>query len=216
MSDALRERSPAPAAASGGEADPLRPRTIYLHRRVAAIAPDRIEIRPPRSAAILPLFGVAATAGLLALIGASVGDLPLWASAAILLLSVLLLPLSGISLVYALLGAHITADRAGRNVSLKQRFLGLGIGTNELIPFWKIREIEVADEGRPIARADGDLPAESIAQWRLTLVKKSGARRELAGLNVPRDQDEEGLAVIWSAAEALSRLSGAPIKGPIW
>ena len=214
MSDALRERSPAPAA--GEPADPLRPRAIYLHRRIAAISPDRIEIRPPRSAAILPLIGVAATAGLLALLGTSVGALPLWASAAILLLSVLLLPLSGISLVYALLGSHVTADRAGRNVSLKQRFLGLGIGTSELIPFWKIREIEIADEGRPIARAGGDLPAESIAQWRMTLVKKSGTRHELAGLNVPRDHDEEGLAVIWSAAEALSELSGAPIKGPIW
>ena len=214
MSDVLRPR---PAAMAGDQSDdPLRRRTVYLHRRVAAIGPDRIEIRPPKSAAILPLAGAGATAGLLALLGTSVGSLPLWLSAIILLVSVILLPLSGISLVYALLGAHITADRAGRNVSLKQRFLGLGIGTNELIPFWKIREFEVADEGRPVARADGDLPAEAIAQWRLTLVKKSGGRHELAGFNVPRDHEEDGLAVIWEVAAALSEISGAEIKGPIW
>ena len=214
MSDVLRPR---PAAMAGDQSDdPLRRRTVYLHRRVAAIGPDRIEIRPPKSAAILPLAGAGATAGLLALLGTSVGSLPLWSSAIILLVSVILLPLSGISLVYALLGAHITADRAGRNVSLKQRFLGLGIGTNELIPFWKIREFEVADEGRPVARADGDLPAEAIAQWRLTLVKKSGGRHELAGFNVPRDHEEDGLAVIWEVAAALSEISGAEIKGPIW
>ena len=214
MSDVLRPR---PAAMAGDQSDdPLRRRTVYLHRRVAAIGPDRIEIRPPKSAAILPLAGAGATAGLLALLGTSVGSLPLWLSAIILLASVILLPLSGISLVYALLGAHITADRAGRNVSLKQRFLGLGIGTNELIPFWKIREFEVADEGRPVARADGDLPAEAIAQWRLTLVKKSGGRHELAGFNVPRDHEEDGLAVIWEVAAALSEISGAEINGPIW
>ena len=214
MSDVLRPR---PAAMAGDQSDdPLRRRTVYLHRRVAAIGPDRIEIRPPKSAAILPLAGAGATAGLLALLGTSVGSLPLWLSAIILLASVILLPLSGISLVYALLGAHITVDRAGRNVSLKQRFLGLGIGTNELIPFWKIREFEVADEGRPVARADGDLPAEAIAQWRLTLVKKSGGRHELAGFNVPRDHEEDGLAVIWEVAAALSEISGAEIKGPIW
>ena len=214
MSDVLRPR---PAATAGDQSDdPLRRRTVYLHRRVAAIGPDRIEIRPPKSAAILPLAGAGATAGLLALLGTSVGSLPLWLSAIILLASVILLPLSGISLVYALLGAHITVDRAGRNVSLKQRFLGLGIGTNELIPFWKIREFEVADEGRPVARADGDLPAEAIAQWRLTLVKKSGGRHELAGFNVPRDHEEDGLAVIWEVAAALSEISGAEIKGPIW
>ena len=214
MSDVLRPR---PAAMAGDQSDdPLRRRTVYLHRRVAVIGPDRIEIRPPKSAAILPLAGAGATAGLLALLGTSVGSLPLWLSAIILLASVILLPLSGISLVYALLGAHITADRAGRNVSLKQRFLGLGIGTNELIPFWKIREFEVADEGRPVARADGDLPAEAIAQWRLTLVKKSGGRHELAGFNVPRDHEEDGLAVIWEVAAALSEISGAEIKGPIW
>lgn len=214
MSDVLRPR---PAAMAGDQSDdPLRRRTVYLHRRVAVIGPDRIEIRPPKSAAILPLAGAGATAGLLALLGTSVGSLPLWLSAIILLVSVILLPLSGISLVYALLGAHITADRAGRNVSLKQRFLGLGIGTNELIPFWKIREFEVADEGRPVARADGDLPAEAIAQWRLTLVKKSGGRHELAGFNVPRDHEEDGLAVIWEVAAALSEISGAEIKGPIW
>lgn len=214
MSDALRPR---PAAMAGEPTDdPLRRRTVFLHRRVAVIGPDRIELRPPKSAAILPLAGACATAGLLALLGTSVGSLPLWLSAIILLGSVILLPLSGISLVYALLGAHITADRAGRNVSLKQRFLGLGIGTNELIPFWKIREFEVADEGRPVARADGDLPAEAIAQWRLTLVKKSGGRHELAGFNVPREHEEDGLAIIWEVAEALSEISGAEIKGPIW
>ena len=197
-------------------ADPLAPRTLYLHRRVVNITPERIEVRPPRSAVIMPALGVAVTAGLLALLGTSVDSLPFWSLPVILLVSVLLLPLSGVSLVYALLGASIVASGPGQNVSLKQRFLGLGIGTNELIPFWKIRELRIEDEGRPVSRADRELPPQEVAQWQLILVKKSGARRTLGGLTVPREQEEEGLDAIMEVAHAFAALSGAPIRGPIW
>lgn len=217
MSDILPQ-PPAAAAQPPREqtADPLAPRTLYLHRRVVKIRPERIEIRPPRSAVIMPAIGVAVTAGLLALVATSVDSLPFWSLPVILLISVLLLPLAGVSLVYALLGAHIVASGPGANVSLKQRFLGLGIGSNELIPFWKIRELRIEDEGRAVSRADADLPTQEVAQWQLILVKKSGARHTLGGLTVPRDQEEEGLDVIIEVAEAFAALSAAPIRGPIW
>ena len=207
--DRQLERPPAAA-------QPLEPRTVFLHRRVVTINPRRIEIRPPRSAVIVPLLGVALTAGLLALLGTSVDSLPFWLLGIILLIAVLLLPLSGISLVYALMGANIVADRAGQNVSMKQRFLGLGIGTSELIPFWKVRELLIEDEGRAIARADGEIPAEEIAQWQLVLVKKSGTRRILGTVSAPRQHEEEGLRQIFEVAEAFAALTDAPIRGPIW
>lgn len=196
--------------------EPLAARTLFLHRRVVTIRPERIEVRPPRSAVIVPLFGVALTAGLLALMGTSVDSFPFWLMGILLLFSVVLLPLSGISLVYALMGANIVADRGGQNVSMKQRFLGLGIGTNELIPFWKIRELLVEDEGREIARAGGTLPAEEFAQWQLVLVKKSGTRHVLGSVSTPRQHEEEGLQQIFEVAEAFSALTDAPIRGPIW
>ena len=197
-------------------AEPLAERTLFLHRRVVNIKPNRIEIRPPRSAVIVPLIGVAVTAGLLALMGTSVDSIPFWLMGTLLLFAVVLLPLSGISLVYALMGANIIADRGGQNVSMKQKFLGLGIGTNELIPFWKIRELLVEDEGREIARAGGPLPAEEIAQWQLVLVKKSGTRHVLGSVSAPRQHEEEGLQQIFEVAEAFSALTEAPIRGPIW
>ncbi|MYF81958.1 MAG: hypothetical protein F4177_09450 [Chloroflexi bacterium] len=196
--------------------EPLAPRTVFLHRRVVTITPDRIEVRPPRSAVVVPLVGVALTAGLLALLGTSVDSFPFWLMGILLLFAVVLLPLSGISLVYALLGANIVADRRGQNVSMKQRFLGLGIGSNELIPVWKIREFLVEDEGREIARAGGALPAEEIAQWQLVLVKKSGTRHVLGTVSTPRQHEEEGLQQIFEVAEAFSALTEAPIRGPIW
>ncbi len=195
---------------------PLAPRTLFLHRRVVRISPDRIEIRPPKSAVVVPLFGVALTAGLLAVMANSVDSFPFWLMGILLLFAVVLLPLSGISLVYALMGANIITDRGGQNVSMKQRFLGLGIGTNELIPFWKIRELLVEDEGREIARAGGAIPAEEFAQWQLVLVKKSGTRHVLGSVSTPRQHEEEGLQQIFEVAEAFSALTEAPIRGPIW
>lgn len=196
--------------------EPLAERTLFLHRRVVTIKPDRIEVRPPKSAVIVPLFGVALTAGLLALLATSVDSFPFWLMGILLLFAVVLLPLSGLSLVYALMGANIVADRGGQNVSMKQRFLGLGIGTNELIPFWKIRELLVEDEGREIARAAGALPAEEFAQWQLVLVKKSGTRHIIGSVSTPRQHEEEGLQQIFEVAEAFSALTEAPIRGPIW
>lgn len=197
-------------------AEPLAERTLFLHRRVVRINEGRIEVRPPKSAVIVPLLGVALTAGLLALMATSVDSFPFWLLGILLLFAVVLLPLSGISLVYALLGASVVADRGGQNVSLKQRFLGLGIGTNELIPFWKIRELLVEDAGREIARAGGSLPAEEFAQWQLVLVKKSGTRHVLGSVSTPRQHEEAGLQQIFEVAEAFSALTEAPIRGPIW
>lgn len=214
--DALSEAEPRALDRPEAVAEPLARRTVFLHRRVVTITPERIEIRPPRSAVVVPLLGVALTAGLLALMATSVDSFPFWLMGILLLFAVVLLPLSGLSLVYALMGANIVADRGGQNVSMKQRFLGLGIGTNELIPFWKIRELLVEDEGREIARAGGAIPAEEIAQWQLVLVKKSGTRHVLGSVSAPRQHEEEGLQQIFEVAEAFSALTEAPIRGPIW
>jgi hypothetical protein len=196
--------------------DPLEPRTTLLHRRVVKIRPERIEIGPPKSAVIAPAIGVALTAFLLASIVIWTDSLPFWTLPVMLLISVVVMPLSGLSLVYAVFGANVVADRAGQNVSFKQRFLGLGVGTNELVPFWKIRELLVEDAARLQRHAAGDEPALQIAQWRLVLVKKSGKRLELGSFNVPRSQEEEGLDVVMDVAEALAAMSEAPIRGPIW
>ena len=196
--------------------DPLEPRSVLLHRTVATITPKRVEIRPPRSTLVLPAIGIVVTSALLVVLVVWTDSLPFWLLPVILLISVVILPLSGITLVYAIFGANIVADKAGQNVSVKQRYLGLGVGTTDLIPFWKIRELLVEDVARAQSHAGGDEPALDIAQWDLTLVKKSGGRIRLGGYSIARDQEEAGLDIVMDVAEAFAALSGAPIRGPIW
>ena len=196
--------------------DLLEPRRVLLHRAVVQIQPGRIEVGPPRSAMIAPAIGFALTAVLLAAMVTWTESLPFFLLPVMLLISVIVLPLSGLSFVYAVFGANVVADRDGQNFSFKQRFLGLGVGTNELVPFWKIRELVVEDVGRAQRHAVNDEPAHEIAQWQIVLVKKSGKRLPLGGYNVPRAREEEGLDIVMDVAEALAALSGATIRGPIW
>ena len=197
-------------------ADPLEAREVLLHRAVARITPARIEVGPPRSAVVVPLLGVALTAGLLAALVVFIDSLPFWLLPVALLIAVLVLPLSGISLVYAVFGAKVVATLGGQNVSFKQQYLGLGVGTQELVPFWKIREFVVEDVARARVHPGGEEPALEIAQWELALIKKSGTRLSIAAYNVPRADEEAGLDVVWDVAEALSAMTQAPIRGPIW
>ncbi len=207
---------PAAPDAPASRSDPLEARQVLLHRVVVHIEPGRIVIGPPKSAVILPAIGFAVTGALLAALIIWIDDLPFFLLPLMLLVSVIILPLSGLSFVYAVLGANVVIDKAGSNVSFKQRFLGLGVGTNDLVPFWKIRELVVEDVARAQPHAAGDEPPLGIAQWKLTLVKKSGTRLELGSYNVPRHREEEGLDLVMDVAEAVAALSDAPIRGPIW
>lgn len=206
------------ASATDAEApaDPLQARQLFLHRRIVTISPQRIEIRPPKSTMVLPLLGIVLMSALLAAVVIWIDSLPFLLLPLVLLASVVILPLSGITLVYAIFGANIVADRPGQNVSVKQRFLGLGVGTTELIPFWKIREFVVEDVARAQEHPDGREPPHAIAQWELALVKKSGKRVPLGGYNLPREHEEAGLHIVMGVGEAFAALSAAPLRGPIW
>ena len=49
------------------------------------------------------------------------------------------------ALVYSIAGAHIVIERAKQSAVLQQGYLGMGVGTQELIPFWKIDSIIVRE-----------------------------------------------------------------------
>ncbi len=207
---------PAEQAAPAAKQPPLPPpgekRRIDLHRRRAVITAERIDVRPSREAVLPPLFGFLLGLGCVTLIilGVTKDAVPYWALALLLLLALIAVPLSGITLVYALVGANVIFDRSKQSAAFQQGFLGMGIGTTDLVPFWKMDAIAVTEAGDVGGTVGGR--TEEFAQWEAVLVKQSGTRLRIAGMTVPRRFASAGLAPVSELAEALSALTGAPVR----
>jgi hypothetical protein len=187
-------------------------RRVELHRRVALVGPEKIVIRPSRRALLQPLIGFLCGAGSFAAIALGLHVLPTFLLLLLLLIAVITIPFAGISLVYSLIGAHVIIDRAKQSATWQQGLSGMGIGTQELVPFWKIAAITV-DEAGAAPGATGR-PVEELAQWEVALEKQSGKRLVLGGVTAPRPLADEALKRVADLAGAVAALTGAPLRMP--
>lgn len=189
----------------------LVPRQVDLHRQVCTIRPDRIDIRPARSLVILPALGLAL--GLAGALGIWFGMalFPMWLLSLLLVLALLLLPISAMGLVYAVVGTNTIIDRIKQSATFQQGVFGLGLGTQELVPFWKMVEYRIEDVSED--RLPGDVPRD-FAHYEITLLKTSGRRLKLGSVVVPRSLAAEGLARAREVAEAIGTLTGKPVRLP--
>lgn len=194
------------------EAEAIVDGTVYLHRSVAKIQPEKIEIRPALSAAIAPLIGVLIGGGAftLVLLGALGANFPIWLMALSLMVAVLLLPLSGMGLVYSLVGASVVIDARKNSITWQQGLLGMGVGTRELVPFEKIASISVVEVARRDASSE-EVPEEAVAQWDLVLVKTSGRELTIATVSAMQGMRDEGLDRVTAVARAVSRVTGVAV-----
>ncbi len=182
-------------------------REIDLHRRVCVVEPERIDIRPARSAAIVPLLGlilgVLAAAAALALLE----HLPFMLAVLLLGIAILVVPLSGMGFVYSLYGASVVIDKRRQSAVWQQGILGMGVGTRELVPFEKIDRIELADAARE-GRAGSP---EELAQYEILLVQTGGGMLSLGEVVAPRREANSGLARAREVAQAVARLADRPL-----
>jgi hypothetical protein len=189
---------------------PAPPQDVYLHRRIAVLGPDRIDVRPARGAVLPPLLGF--VAGIASGLGIWFGmaSLPLWLLAVLLIVAIIAIPFAGIATVYALVGAHVVVDRAKQSATWQQGFLGMGVGTTELVPFWKIDRIIVEEAG--VSEQDSGQPLEEFAQWRIVLQKKSGKRLDIGVASAAQSLRDEAFGRAWTVAAALADMTGAPLE----
>lgn len=186
------------------------PRRIDLHRRVARIWPDRIEVKPSRGAVVVPAVGLAI--GILSFVAVVTltGAVPFGLTVLFLLLALLAIPLSGVGFVYAAFGADIVVDRKKQSLVWQQGFLGMGVGTQELVPFWKVKAIEVVET---TARGPNEAP-ESVAQYEVSVLKTSGRRLRVGSVTYARPMAKDAHALAMELARALSEMTGAPVTEP--
>ena len=183
---------------------------LYLNRRVAFIEPGRINVRPALAAALFPLIwlllGIACFVSILLWLDA----LPFALVLVLLVVAVVSIPLAGIGFVYAVGGANVVFDRAKGSGVWQQGFLGMGVGTTELVPFAKIDQIRIEETTRERQRGE----VQDVAQFEVVLVKVSGKRLKVGDVVVARSMVREGLAEARELGDAIAQMTGKPLIAP--
>jgi hypothetical protein len=185
---------------------------IVLHRSMAVIGPHKIEIKAARSTVWLPIVMLALCAAAGWWLGASNGSLPIWLMVVILLLLLIIVPASVGSLVSSIGGADVVIDARKGSATWQQGYLGMGIGTKELVPFAKIDHLEIAVEGDEADRWREQ--QDALRQFALTLVKVSGKRLRLSQIPVPAGDQTEGMDRTLALAHAVAALTGTSVRLP--
>jgi len=185
-------------------------RIVYLNRRVAFIEPDRINVRPALAAALFPLFGLVVGVAAFASVILWLDRIPFALALLLLMVAVVSIPLAGIGFVYAIAGTNVVFDRQKQSGLWQQGYLGMGVGTTELVPFWKIEQIRIDELTRE--RQRGEL--QDVAQLEIVLVKVSGKQLKVADLVVPRSMVRQGLEEVRAVAAAIAEMTGKPLVAP--
>ncbi|MCC6385864.1 MAG: hypothetical protein IT302_00625 [Dehalococcoidia bacterium] len=187
-------------------------REVMLHRSMAVIGDEKIEIKAARSTVWVPLGGLALSGLFMWWIGTNQGSAPVWALILMLLFLLFAVPVSAMSLVSSIAGADVVADRRKNSVTWQQGYLGMGIGTKELVPFERIDHLEISVEGEDRERWHEE--QDSLRQFALTLVKKSGKRLTLAQVPVPADDQADGMDRTMAVGQAFAQLTGTEVRLP--
>ncbi len=191
---------------------PTDTRRIPLDRRVCVVRDGRIDIRPERAAVIGPLIGLVIAAALFAAMALFSNSLSVYLLAPMLLGAVILTPFSAMGFIYSLIGAAVVIETAKQSIRFHQGVLGLGLGTVELVPFWKVDHIEVEDWDMGEVSVGPRAPIEFRA-WDIILVKVSGKRLPIAQVIAPANNDliDEAWDRAIDAAEAIGAMAGKPV-----
>jgi hypothetical protein len=188
--------------------DRTQRREVDLHRRVCVITPDVIDIRPAKSAAFVPLLGF--LLGVLCFLAVLfwINTLPFTLVLLLMGGAILLVPFSGMGFVYSIYGANVVIDRRKQTAVWQQGLFGMGVGTQELVPFAKIERLEIEKIGGVPRRG----PGQDFIQFEIGLLKISGRKLELGQVTVPPYLAEEGLARAQEVAQAIAAITQKPLE----
>lgn len=185
---------------------------MLLHRAMAVIGEDKIEIKSARGTVILPLLGLLFCAGAGWFMATRGQGMPFWLLVTLLLVCLILVPFSIMSLISSVVGADVVIDRKKGSATWQQGYLGMGIGTKELVPFGKIDHLEVTIEGDQPDRWGEQV--DDLRQFALVLVKSSGKRLNLAQVPVPAYGQADGMDRTLAVGQAVANLVGTTITLP--
>ena len=187
---------------------PARTR-IALSRAYAVITPDQIVVKPARSALIGPAIQAALAILVSLAIATWIATLPVWLLMLMLLFVMIAGPTAVMGLAYNVMGSAFLMERKKGTCRWQQGFLGLGLGTRELVPFPRIDHIEVGGDFDSELNS-GDLQA--VVRWEVRLVKDNGRVLEIAYITTARPLADEALERANDLAAALGQMCEKPAQ----
>jgi hypothetical protein len=187
-------------------------REVLLHRAMAVISDDKIEIKSARGTVILPALGMLLAAAAITWLALDGFTLPLWLLTTLLLFVLILVPFSMMSLISSIVGADVVVDAKKGSATWQQGYLGMGIGTKDLVPFAKIDHFEVTVEGDQPDRWHEQ--ADDLRQFALVLVKTNGKRLTIAQVPVPVYGQADGMDRTLAVGNAVAALTGSTVQIP--
>jgi hypothetical protein len=185
---------------------------VLLHRSLAVIGEDKIEIKSARSTVVLPLLGLLISVAVGYWMGTAAGGAPIWVFVIALFFLLFAVPISVMALVGSIAGADVIIDAKKGSATWQQGYLGMGIGTKELVPFHKIDHLEITIEGEQPDRWHDH--RDDLRQFALRLVKVSGKVLPLAQIPVPADDQTDGMDRTLAVANAIAALTGSTVTLP--
>ena len=191
-------------------------RRIPLLRSYAVVTADAINIRPSRRDLIGPVVQAALALVAVWALVTFMNALPLWVLMALLLFAILAGPTAMLGFVYQVAGSAFLMERAKGTCRWQQGFLGLGLGTRELVPFPRIQRIEVGGDFAE-ELPSGDL--QDVVRWEVRLVKDNERALVVGLVVVARPLAAEALARANDLGQALAEMAGAPFVAatlPAW
>ncbi len=183
-------------------------REIDMHRLVCVVRPDVIDFRPARSAAIAPAIGFLLGVLFFIAVVLWLEDLPFTLALMLMGAAIILVPFSGMGFVYSAYGANVVVDRQKRTAVWQQGLFGMGVGTEQLVPFEKIDQVEIEEIGESL----DEQGRPDVAQYVVRILKKSGKTLQFGQINVRGDMLDDGLRRARLIGEAVSSMVERPLK----
>ncbi len=180
---------------------------IALQRAVAVITDTTIAIRPGWRQLVGPVAQAVVSGGAVWFVIAFMNVLPLWALVALLGVALVLGPAAVLGFIYSIYGTEFLIERHKGTARWHQGFLGLGIGTFELVPFDRIERVVVE------SNLDEDLSSgqsQDLVQLDVRIVKDNGRVLDVASVTSAHAFLEDSLARTNRLAEVIGEMTGRP------
>lgn len=178
--------------------------SVPLFKSYATISATEVVIRPSRRTLLVPVFQAVITIAAVITLINGLAELPLWISMILLIIIVIFGPTAILGTVYGIVGSNFVMEKNKGTSRLQQRYLGLGIGTQEMIPFDRIKSVTV--EGNFMEEhASGDL--QDITEWEVFLIKDNERKISVCKSNSARILADNSLLKANMVAKALADMS---------